>query len=407
VAFSTARRGFRLGRRSVCKTVKGRAFVVARKNLNWQPCHPSDWCRMLLLRTRLPLSNLLRKSSPALHMNFSGSVGIRITPPCVAERASQGEFLNGNSQRLKESNLRHDCAAFLLRAPYGCLILLQACGGRAPKASRVNTPDPRQTNLMYVSGLTARLKRSINARGFVGTLKHYGIVLLGLARRYTPSGRREHQLQLRKDADFLRRLHEIDEDFDLRHQLDTGGKIGLDSLSVDSENKWEGGHYQAIFPDRFRESINSLGIEPQQYTFIDIGAGKGRALFLAQDMGFRRVIGVEFALELVQICQQNISRRIAAGVATPIEIVHADALSYNLPDEATVLYFYNPFGPDIMSGMTRRIRASLEEMPRPIKIVYENPVCDDVIMSGIPGLIKTVNTGRFKAYEWTPKHSQP
>jgi hypothetical protein len=263
--------------------------------------------------------------------------------------------------------------------------------------------------LLNLTAKLKRLKRSIDTRGFVGTLKHYGYVLVGLARKWlTPSGRREHQLQLRKDEDFSQRVHEVDEDFDLRHQLDTGGKISLDVLSINSDNKWQGTHYQAIFPDRFRESIDSLSIEPQEYTFVDIGAGKGRALFLAQDMGFKRVIGVEFALELVQICQQNISRKVAAGLASvsPVEIVHTDALSYKLPNEQTVLYFYNPFGEEIMVRMIERIRASLEEMPRPIKIVYENPLCDCVLMSGIPGLRRIVNADRFKTYEWTPEHPE-
>src|SRR5579862_5607431 len=43
-----------------------------------------------------------------------------------------------------------------------------------------------------------------------------------------------------------------------------------------------------------------------EYTFLDIGSGKGKILFLAAEYPFRRVLGIEFALELHQQAQQNI-----------------------------------------------------------------------------------------------------
>jgi hypothetical protein len=35
-----------------------------------------------------------------------------------------------------------------------------------------------------------------------------------------------------------------------------------------------------------------------QYTFVDVGSGKGRMLFVAAEYRFRKVIGVEFATDL-------------------------------------------------------------------------------------------------------------
>ena len=135
---------------------------------------------------------------------------------------------------------------------------------------------------------------------------------------------------------------------------------------------------------------------------MDIGAGKGRALFLAQEMGFRHVIGVEFAKELVQICKENISRRAADGVPRPpVEILHMDGLAYDLPEEPIVVFLNNPFGEELMARMAEQIRNSLQKAPRPLKIVYGNPLYDHVIISRIPGLRRLANTDLFKTYEWT------
>ena len=255
---------------------------------------------------------------------------------------------------------------------------------------------------MAAPKLITKLRKSLETRGFFGTLRHYGWVLAGLARRFTPAGRREHQLQRQRDADFAQKLRQVDIDYDSRHHLDTGGKIELNDLSIDSESKWQGVFYQAVFPDRFCAWIDSLNIEPQEYIFVDIGAGKGRALFLAQEMEFKHIIGVEFAEELVQICKENISRRAADGVPRPpVEILHMDGLAYDLPEEPIVVFLNNPFGEELMVRMAEQIRNSLQKAPRPLKIVYGNPLYDHVIISRIPGLRRLANTDLFKTYEWT------
>ena len=246
-----------------------------------------------------------------------------------------------------------------------------------------------------------KLRKSLEERGFFGTLRHYGWVLAGLARRLTPAGRREYQLQRQRDAEFAQKLRQVDIDYDSRHHLDTGGKIELNELAIDSESKWQGAFYQAVFPDRFCAWIDSLNIKPQEYIFVDIGAGKGRALFLAQEMDFKHIIGVEFAAELVQICKENISRRAADGVPRPpVEILHMDGLAYELPEEPIVVFLNNPFGKELMARMAERIRDSLQKAPRSLKIVYGNPLYDHVIISGIPGLRRLAKTDMFAAYEW-------
>jgi predicted RNA methylase len=41
-------------------------------------------------------------------------------------------------------------------------------------------------------------------------------------------------------------------------------------------------------------------------TFVDIGSGKGRALIIAAEYAFKRIIGVEYSPSLATICRRNL-----------------------------------------------------------------------------------------------------
>src|SRR5579885_628231 len=51
--------------------------------------------------------------------------------------------------------------------------------------------------------------------------------------------------------------------------------------------------YQPTEPTLFHEMLGALAIDFRQFTFVDSGSGKGRALLMAADYPFQRVIGVE------------------------------------------------------------------------------------------------------------------
>lgn len=119
--------------------------------------------------------------------------------------------------------------------------------------------------------------------------------------------------------------------------------------------------------------------DPSQYTFIDFGAGKGRALVLAAGFDFRKVVGIELFSSLHADAIANIA---AFGARDPrakvIEPVCMDAASYRPPPGNLFCYFYNPFDDVVM----RKVLANLEDAhhvsPRRILIAYSNPVHADV-----------------------------
>lgn len=119
---------------------------------------------------------------------------------------------------------------------------------------------------------------------------------------------------------------------------------------------------------RLPESLND-------HVFVDFGAGKGRVLLLAAERPFKAVTGVEFSPELHRQAVENIAQ---AGQEGRVNCVLADAATFDLPPEPCVLYFYNPFGEPVMRAVLDNIRQSHERLPRPMHLVYVNPVLGDL-----------------------------
>jgi SAM-dependent methyltransferase len=145
--------------------------------------------------------------------------------------------------------------------------------------------------------------------------------------------------------------------------------------------------YQPIEAEIFREILTSASIDFSPYTFIDIGSGKGRALLLASEFSFRRIIGIELLPQLNQIAEQNI-RKFSddRGCALPIETLCGDATEFEFPREPLVIYFFHPLTEAGFRKTLSNLQSSLEQHPRPVQILYANPIFEMLLAS----------TGEFK-----------
>src|SRR5262245_56672077 len=105
--------------------------------------------------------------------------------------------------------------------------------------------------------------------------------------------------------------------------------------------------------------------------FFDVGCGKGRMLCLVARQRLKKCVGIEYAPGLAAAAVAN-SRR-ARWLTTPIEVRTEDAAHADYSG-ATIVFFYNPFGVERLQQCLARIGESVSRQPRPIRIVYVNPV---------------------------------
>lgn len=167
--------------------------------------------------------------------------------------------------------------------------------------------------------------------------------------------------------------------FDLANGTDTGGLItGADLASGHSSDRHIEG-YAAVPPSRFRNIIARWqSSDPphalSDYTFIDIGCGKGRAALLASEYGFREVIGVELNPSLAAIALANADLWTSAGRArSPIRIEQGDAVDFAFPCSPCVVFLFNPFGAALMRRLADRMVAEFQQRPADLEVLYYKP----------------------------------
>lgn len=162
--------------------------------------------------------------------------------------------------------------------------------------------------------------------------------------------------------------------FDLRYKIDTINTEQLENLDIDSPNKEFGVYYEGTNAYIFKKAFSALKIDPTNTCFVDFGSGKGKAMFLAAERGFRKVIGVEFSIELVDICRRNLEIfRQKSKSKTEFEVIHMDASQYEVPTDANLLFFSNPFNEMLTTKVIDNILRSYEKVPREIWVIHLYP----------------------------------
>lgn len=190
--------------------------------------------------------------------------------------------------------------------------------------------------------------------------------------------------------------------WDRKHKVDTAGSVQLGSLSIVGPNKDAGNECLCTSPSTFDFMMGYLPRSLAGFTFIDIGAGKSRTLLLAARYDFEKIIGVEFARELVECAQGNLKTFSADWQrCRNLEAIWADATQYALPDTPLVLFFYNPFSKDVFDRVLANVAASLRQRPRDCYLVYSSSSANAIDWAK-PAIL---GSGLFKEIETAPSPS--
>jgi hypothetical protein len=186
-----------------------------------------------------------------------------------------------------------------------------------------------------------------------------------------------------------------DVDFDWDYRVDTtGATISWRSRLLGLFNS----PYQPTEPALFREMLGQLNLDFREFTFIDIGSGKGRALLMAADFPFRRALGIELLPELHRIAQENINNyRSDSQQCRVVESACGDAREFIFPAEPMVLYLFNPLPVAGLLQLLANLRRSMQENPRPVYLLYHNPLLEHALAQD-PALTKLHGTHQFSIY---------
>jgi SAM-dependent methyltransferase len=147
--------------------------------------------------------------------------------------------------------------------------------------------------------------------------------------------------------------------------------------------------YQPTEPAVFHAMLDTLRQTPnpdqttldfRDFTFVDLGSGKGRTLLMASDYPFRRITGVELLPSLHQIARENLRQYNSESQrCVALEAICADAATFPFPNDPLVIYLFNPFPESGMRQVVANLEQSLRAHPRPVYILYHNPLLEHVL----------------------------
>ena len=168
--------------------------------------------------------------------------------------------------------------------------------------------------------------------------------------------------------------------FDRQYGTDTGGLIPRTSLLTGHPNDAHITAYYAIAPsildgilDLWQQTSPPYPIDA--YTFLDVGAGKGRAMLTASLHPFREIVGIEINPTLAGIARANL-RLFAdhpdSSPLAPVTLLQADALEAPLPSTPTVGFLFHPFEAPVLRRFLARIESHFAERPGSFDLLYVN-----------------------------------
>ena len=163
--------------------------------------------------------------------------------------------------------------------------------------------------------------------------------------------------------------------FDRSLGITTSGEAEPSELTVRAGEVATGFSYVATPVRLARSWLRALPTAHRDFTFIDMGSGKGRVLALAGRHGFERVVGVEFATELHEAAEAN--ARAAAKRGVRFESRLCDAAEFDFPDHPLVVHFNNPFAESVMARVLESLARAYASKSAPVVVVYQQRTIEE------------------------------
>jgi SAM-dependent methyltransferase len=140
--------------------------------------------------------------------------------------------------------------------------------------------------------------------------------------------------------------------------------------------------HEGVMRAILRHAVN--GLDPREFTYIDLGCGKGRTLLMAAQYPFKEVLGVEVSPLLCEIASQNIKKYLTADKGARcknIRVSCENALNFRFPETNLLVYMFNPFSGYIVHGVVHNLQRFHAVTGRKVLVAYARPVEDQILQN--------------------------
>jgi SAM-dependent methyltransferase len=128
--------------------------------------------------------------------------------------------------------------------------------------------------------------------------------------------------------------------------------------------------YQPVRTRVLQKALNQfIKIEtPAKFHFVDLGAGKGRTCYWANEFQFKSYVGVDFSKLLIKEAQKNY-QFLNFG-----DFILQDVIDLQIQDQPTVYFMFNPFDGFVL----RKFLNKFNSIKSDTYFIYVNPVLNYV-----------------------------
>ena len=169
--------------------------------------------------------------------------------------------------------------------------------------------------------------------------------------------------------------------FDLVNRVDTIRQVPKAAYAEPLANLVHGLHYSSSWTSEIKFGFDAatarLGSEFGDFTFIDVGCGKGKVqIYWSQALRRRKLIqpvyGLDYYQTLLSVANEN-HRRVFGRDGN---FIQADAAVYDFGSlsRRLIVYLYNPFDDVVLKAMLERLDGC------EVVIIYNNPEHDAVLV---------------------------
>lgn len=168
--------------------------------------------------------------------------------------------------------------------------------------------------------------------------------------------------------------------FDRRFHVSTNQEVPANQLGIHGEASQHAVEYAPSSPIDLAILLETLNLNFATSTFVDFGAGKGLVMMTAAEFPFRKILGVEIAVDIHRMAEDNLANYQSRTRKTQdVRCLQIDARDFEFPETPLVIFLFNPFGEPIMESVFANLRISLETQPRECVVIYNNPIHANVV----------------------------
>ena len=159
--------------------------------------------------------------------------------------------------------------------------------------------------------------------------------------------------------------------FDKTRRVETGGWIP----PGEGPEQPAGNGFSSVPARSLRRAIQAIpGLRIEEFTFYDVGCGKGKGLLTAAEFPFLRAVGVELSPALAGISEANLrAANLGRQRCRDLTVIQGDACTEALPSGPLILFMFHAFRAPVLRRFLEHCAESLRLDPRPAYLIYVAP----------------------------------